>query len=149
MNLVGCRHRCPDSGQVTAFVAVLMAVLLLAAGLVLDGGLALAAKADAVDAAQDAARAGAQAIDLAAARGGAVSLAPDRGRQAALAALRGSGYEGTVEVNDRRVTVRVTHRQKTQLLSLAGLHELTVTATGTAEAQHGVLRNEAPAGGTR
>ena len=49
-----------DRGHVTAFVILLVLAALLVAGLVLDGGLALSAKAQALDTAQEAARAGAQ-----------------------------------------------------------------------------------------
>ena len=53
-----------EAGMVTAFVVIFTFALLVMAGLVLDGGLALAAKVQAIDAAQAAARAGAQAIDI-------------------------------------------------------------------------------------
>ena len=53
-----------ESGMVTAFVVIFTLALLAMAGLVLDGGLALAAKVQAIDDAQAAARAGAQAIDI-------------------------------------------------------------------------------------
>ena len=54
-----------DSGQVTAFVVVMAAALVLMIGLVLDGGLTLAARERALGEAQEAARAGAQAVNLA------------------------------------------------------------------------------------
>jgi len=53
-----------DEGMVTAFVVVFTLALLFMAGLVLDGGLTLAAKVQAIDEAQAAARAGAQAVDI-------------------------------------------------------------------------------------
>ncbi|WP_331738756.1 pilus assembly protein TadG-related protein [Embleya sp. NBC_00896] len=139
-----------DTGRITAFVAVLIAGLMLCAGLVLDGGLALAAKTDALDAAQEAARAGAQALDLAAARGlGPTAVDPAQGRQAALNSLAAAGYRGTATVAGARVTVNVTHKQRTQILTLAGVSEITVTATATAEAQRGVLtKNDSRPGGT-
>jgi len=139
-----------DAGRITAFVAVLIAGLMLCAGLVLDGGLALAAKTDALDAAQEAARTGAQALDLAAARGqGPTIVDPAQGRQAALNSLAAAGYQGTATVDGARVTVTVTHRQRTQILTLAGVSEITVTATATAEAQRGVLtKSDSRTGGT-
>ena len=54
-----------DSGQVTAFVVVMAAALVLMIGLVLDGGLTLPARERALGEAQEAARAGAQAVNLA------------------------------------------------------------------------------------
>src|SRR5580658_10523977 len=104
----------PNSGMVTAFVVIFTVALIVMAGLVLDGGLALAAKVQAIDDAQAAARAGAQAIDL-----------PTY------------GHTGTVAVNGEQVTVTVTISQPTQILSLAGIDHLTVTGTGTATAEQG------------
>jgi hypothetical protein len=57
-----------DSGQVSAFIAIMIIALVLFAGLVLDAGLALSAKVQALDAAQAAARAGAQQLNLTAYR---------------------------------------------------------------------------------
>jgi hypothetical protein len=62
-----------ESGMVTAFVVIFTLALVLMAGLVLDGGLALAAKVQAIDDGQAAARAGAQAIDIPTYRPGARS----------------------------------------------------------------------------
>ncbi|MBL1102900.1 pilus assembly protein TadG-related protein, partial [Streptomyces coffeae] len=53
-----------DRGQVTAFVVGIVAALWLFAGIVVDGGLALAGKARALDVAQEAARTGAQQLDV-------------------------------------------------------------------------------------
>ena len=66
MTCSGLRARPGDgeAGMVTAFVVILTLALLAMAGLVTDGGLALAAKVRAIDDAQAAARAGAQAIDI-------------------------------------------------------------------------------------
>src|SRR4029077_13727983 len=61
-------NRRSDSGQVTVFVVGIMAALLVLAGLVVDGGDVLAARQVAMENAQAAARAGAQAISLSAYR---------------------------------------------------------------------------------
>ncbi|MFB6556554.1 pilus assembly protein TadG-related protein, partial [Streptomyces sp. NPDC056405] len=53
-----------DRGQATAFVIGIAAALWLFAGIVVDGGLALAGKARALDVAQEAARSGAQQLDV-------------------------------------------------------------------------------------
>src|SRR5881398_1129703 len=53
-----------DAGQVTPFVVILTIALIAFAGLVLDAGMALSAKVQALDAAQAAARAGAQQLNL-------------------------------------------------------------------------------------
>lgn len=54
-----------DSGSLSLYVAILAVPILLLAGLVIDGGGALVAKQRAADQAEQAARAGANAIDIA------------------------------------------------------------------------------------
>jgi Flp pilus assembly protein TadG len=128
-----------ESGQVTAFVVVFAAALLLMAGLVIDGGLALAAKVRAIDEAQAAARAGAQALDLRSYRlSNSVVLDPARAASAARAYLAATGDSGQVRVSGDRVFVTVRIAQPTQILGLVGLHELTVTGSGAATAVRGV-----------
>ncbi|MDA8186134.1 MAG: hypothetical protein M0035_17205 [Actinomycetota bacterium] len=127
-----------ESGMVTAFVVIFTLALVLMAGLVLDGGLALAAKVQAVDDAQAAARAGAQAIDIPTYRAsGQITLDPAQAAADAERYLAAAGHTGTVSVNGEQVTVTVTITQPTQILSLAGIDHLTETGTGTATAEQG------------
>lgn len=127
-----------ESGMVTAFVVIFTLALLLMAGLVLDGGLALAAKVQAIDDAQAAARAGAQAIDIPTYRAsGQITLDPAQATADAEHYLAAAGHTGTVSVNGEQVTVTVTITQATQILSLAGIDHLTETGTGTATAEQG------------
>lgn len=140
----GRGHRCVllthDGGQVTAFVVIIMLALLLCAGLVVDGGLALAAKARAMGEAQQAARAGAQQIDLGALRAtGTIRLLPDRASAAARTALAATKDTGTANASPDAVTVTVRATEHTQLLSLIGINTLTVTASATAHAQRGIV----------
>ena len=126
----------PEEGMVTAFVVVFMLALIVMAGLVLDGGLALAAKVQAIDDAQAAARAGAQAIDVPLYRStGEITLDPAQASTDAEAFLARSGHTGTVSVTGDQVTVTVTIRQPTQILSLVGIESLTETASGSATAE--------------
>lgn len=128
-----------DGGTVTAFVVVFVFALVLLAGLVLDGGLTLAARVQAVDEAQAAARAGAQAIDLPLFRAtGQVRLDPTRARQQALAYLAATGHPGTVRVVGERVDVVVSITQPMQILDLAGITRLTVHGAGAASPVVGV-----------
>ena len=127
-----------ESGMVTAFVVIFTLALLLMAGLVLDGGLALATKVQAIDDAQAAARAGAQAIDIPTYRAsGQITLDPAQATADAERYLAAAGHTGTVSVNGEEVTVTVTVTitQPTQILSLAGINHLTETGTGTATAE--------------
>jgi len=134
------RPRADDDGQASVFVVILATAVVMFAGLLLDGGLALAAQVRALGEAQEAARAGAQALDLNAYRTtGTVRLLPDEARTRARTHLThtGTGDTGTVTVTDNTVTVTVTAHQHTQLLGFLGLDTLTVTATGTARPAHG------------
>ena len=127
-----------ESGMVTAFVVIFTLALLAMAGLVLDGGLALAAKVQAIDDAQAAARAGAQAIDIPLYRAtGQVTLDPGEAVADAHRYLAASGHTGTVAVTDDEVTVTVSVTQATQILSIVGVDQLTVSGTGSATAQQG------------
>ncbi len=128
-----------DSGQVTAFVVVMAAALILMTGLVLDGGLTLAARERALGDAQEAARAGAQAINLAVYRqNGDLVLDPAQAETDADAYLASIGAAGTATATGGLVTVTVTIDQPMQILSAAGLHAVTVHATATAVPVRGI-----------
>ena len=127
-----------EEGMVTAFVVIFTLALLAMAGLVLDGGLALAAKVHVIDDAQAAARAGAQAIDVPLYRStGTITLDPAQAVADAQGFLAAAGEHGTVSVAGETVTVNVTITQPTQILSIVGVDQLTVTGTGSATAQQG------------
>jgi hypothetical protein len=139
--MAGRAGRYDDRGQVTAFVVVMVMALILCAGLVIDGGLTLAAKVRATDEAQSAARAGAEEIDLAAYRqSGAVVLDPTRASASAEQYLASTGDHGQVAVAGDTVTVTVEATQPTQILGIAGLHSFTVSATANASAVRGINR---------
>ena len=125
-----------ESGMVTAFVVVFTMALIAMAGLVLDGGLALSAKVQAIDDAQAAARAGAQAIDIPLYRStGQITLDPQQATQDAEGFLTRSGHTGTVSVAGEEVTVTVTIAQPTQILSVFGIDRISVEGSGSATAE--------------
>ncbi|GAB1512519.1 pilus assembly protein TadG-related protein [Actinophytocola sp. KF-1] len=125
-----------EDGQVTAFVTVLTAGILTLSGLVLDGGLALAATTRANGQAEAAARAGAQAIDLTAYRAtGSLRLLPSDAMARARAHLTAEGAIGDVTATVDTVTVTVTATQATQLLGLVGIGTITVHGRGAAHPQ--------------
>jgi Flp pilus assembly protein TadG len=135
--------RWQERGQVTAFVVTLAAALILMIGLVLDGGLVLAAKRRAINEAEAAARAGAQQVNLDVYRStGRFVLDPARARAAALAYLAATRDPGTVSVAADRVTVTVRITQPMQILSTAGLGPAIVTGRGAATAERGVQQAE-------
>lgn len=127
-----------QDGVVTAFTVVMVGALLVLAGLVFDGGRALAGRVTALDEAQEAARVGAQQIDIPTFRAtGAVILGNSAAMTAAEGYLASTGDTGTVAVHGDTVTVTVTHVQSTQILSMIGLGSFTEHATATATAEQG------------
>ncbi|WP_347177108.1 pilus assembly protein TadG-related protein [Parafrankia sp. EAN1pec] len=117
----------------TAFVVVLFGAFVMFGGLIVDAGGALADKTTAMGLAQEAARAGAQQLDLTAFRdSGTVRLLPEPAISAAQSYLTQAGATGTATVVDNTVTVTVTAVHDTLLLGVVGLDTLTVTATGSA-----------------
>ncbi|MCU4185163.1 hypothetical protein K6U06_12385 [Acidiferrimicrobium sp. IK] len=127
-----------EAGMVTAFVVIFTLAILAMAGLVTDGGLALAAKVRAVDDAQAAARAGAQAIDIPLYRQtGQITLDTSQAIADAQSFLAAAGEHGTVTVTGETVTVTVTITRPTQILSIVGVNQLTATGSGSATAQQG------------
>jgi len=122
-----------DRGSATAWGLLIIIVGLLLTGAVLDGGNAMAAKARTLGIAQQAARAGANQLDLAALRNqGLLQLDPTAAQTAAAIFLEQAGATGTVTATVTQVTVTVTARQPTQLLSAIGIATIPVTATATA-----------------
>lgn len=126
-----------DEGTVTAMVAVLALALVMVAGLAYDGGQIVAAQATARDLAANAARAGAQEIDLAELRtSGEVVLDPGAAATAAESYLADSGHSGSARVDGDSVTVTVEVQQDMRILPIA---DRTVRATDTATAATGDL----------
>jgi Flp pilus assembly protein TadG len=114
-------------------VAVLAVGLFALAGLVVDGGRALAAKSQAISLAAEAARAGAQQLDAASLHAsGSVGLDPPAARAAASAFLTANHADGIVTANTTTVTVTVTIHTATTLLGLIGVPTLTESGTATA-----------------
>lgn len=124
-----------ECGQVTASFAILVAALLLSVGLVHDGALVLAAHRRAINTAEAAAHAGAQALDEAAYRTtGTIRLDPRRATSLAHGYLAATGHPHTVQVTLDEVEVTVTITQPLRLLSLVGLRSRTVTGHASARA---------------
>lgn len=131
-----------DRGQVTAFAVGIFLALWLLAGIVLDGGLTLAGKTEAMDTAQEAARTGAQQLDLARLRHhDEIHVLNKQAIQAARRYVASTGDSGTVSVTGDAVTVQVTHHQTMQILQLVGVRTLTVHATATARAERAPARS--------
>ena len=120
-----------DRGVVTAFVLGLAMCFMVTAGMAVDGGRIVAARVEAADHAENAARVGAQQVTLL--RLGWRLLDPVRAKRAADEYLSVHGISGQVTVGLRTVSVTVTLTQQTTLLRLVGIGSRTISATRTAE----------------
>jgi Flp pilus assembly protein TadG len=122
-----------ETGAVSTFLAVIALALLMAAGLVVDGGHKINALREASHLADNAARAGAQAVDLDTLRtNGDLLLLSDQAEQQArdyLAAVRQTAIAVVVDGNTITVTVELTVNP---VLLPGG--PITVTATESATA---------------
>ncbi|WP_067629874.1 pilus assembly protein TadG-related protein [Actinomadura latina] len=125
-----------DRGTIAMYTVLFTPVVLLLAGLLVDGGLAIHARQRAADMAEQAARAGANQIDTDALREtGEPVLDPGRARAAAcdlLAAYPDEVTGSRCDANDQEVAVTVQISVKPQLLGIIpgfGSFQLTSSAT--------------------
>ncbi|WP_243697631.1 TadE/TadG family type IV pilus assembly protein [Geodermatophilus obscurus] len=124
----------PERGAIGVFLAVLVPGLLLIVGLAVDGGAKVAATQRANAIADEAARAGGQALDLSAALTGQVRVDPAAAVAAVQNYLERSGVQGAVTVVDGdTLQVSTTISEPTTFLGLIGITTLTVEGTGTAD----------------
>jgi hypothetical protein len=121
-----------DEGAMSTFLAVIFLGLLMAAGLVVDGGRKIIALREASHLADNAARAGAQAVDLDVLRStGVITLDSYQAITGASDYLAAAGHTGEVAVAGDTVTVTVTLTVDPALLPV---DPFVVTATETAAA---------------
>lgn len=133
--------KAPESGSATVFVATLTVALVAVAGLVVDGGLLLAGRTAALDEADAAARAGAEAVDVdLLQRDGVALVDPEAARARVAAYLSRTGHQGDVAVDGDAVTVVVRVPVRLTILGLFGVGPKVVRASGSA---HGVTGVEA------
>lgn len=125
------RRRDQDGVAAVFFVFVAL-VMVAVAGLVIDGGYAMAAKRTCQQQAEQAARAGADALNQGGLRDGTDTVNPQAAQVAAHSFLTTVGAHGTVTIDGRTVTVTVTTRERTTILSAVGVDSLTVSETATA-----------------
>lgn len=128
-----------ERGSATLWMVFATVIVLAVAGLVFDGGTLLNAKREAMDQAEQAARAGAQEIDPATVlAGGAPHLDRIKASERARAFLNAQGLDGSVVASADSVTVTVTRRQHLAFLQTLGLPDRSVAGTATARPEHGL-----------
>lgn len=129
-----------ERGSVTAMVAVLAVALFALAGLAVDGGRALAADQQAAAVAEEAARAGSQALSVSGLRSGIVTIDPAAAVLAAQRVLAAADLSGSVSVGTGTVRVQVTDAIPTTMLGIVGITSMSVHAAATATDVHGVTQ---------
>lgn len=124
-------HNSSDGGQATAFLVIMATALLLVVALVAEVGSALAERNRTLHLAQEAARAGAQQVDLALYRDtGQVSLQAESAAEAAESYLTQAGVQGNATVDADVVTVTAQSTYHFQLLPV-GQRPTSGTASAT------------------
>lgn len=139
-NRVHRRRTDPEQGSITVFAVMMTTVFITVAGLLVDGGLALAGKSAAITDAQDAARTAETAINTSDLRHGTVHLNNPAALAAARRYLAAAGDTGTVHLNGTEVNVTAHRTVRTQILHLLGIDTLTETGQATAELEPGITR---------
>lgn len=132
-----------ERGSVTAFVVVIALAFIVAAGLVIDGGLALAGKTTALNEAQQAARTAATALAQQPLRDGQIALDAGPALADAQAYIAATGDSGTVTLDGTLIHAHISHRQPTRILGLFGVSVITVSADATARIEQGVSTQSA------
>ena len=130
-----------DRGTVTAFVVVFSMALLFTTGFVLDGGRILTSKREARNAAQSAARAGAQELDDAAIRANAEEVLDEAAAAdtaCAFASQAGFDCPGEASVTSDGNQVIVTITRSVDMVMLIGVPAQTFTVEGRACVARGI-----------
>lgn len=137
-------RRARDRGEINILAAGMVPALIIAIGLVVDGGGRLHAEDEAEYAADQAARAAAQQIRIDRAQMGLPpEVDPARATQAAADTLGALGVQGGLTgVNGATVTVGTQVTYKTTFLTLIGISSLRVTADAEARAVRGIGQEE-------
>lgn len=131
------QHR-PEGGSVTPFVLLMCVCLAALLGLVAEGGQVLAARETAVAEAEQAARAGAAALNPATIRSGGISSGGTEAIAVAEFLMALSGHPGTAVDSGGVVTATVKpFAVSTPLLALAGIGSITVGASASSRAVAG------------
>ena len=129
-----------ERGAVAVVIPILTVGMLAMAGLVVDGGAALAARGRAADVAQQAARAGADALAPASLRRGdpaGLAVNPAAAVLAADQVLQVGAVSGQVSVSGDTVTVTAEITRRTSILSAIGVDTVTGHASATAAVLYG------------
>jgi Flp pilus assembly protein TadG len=129
-----------DRGSVALIMVILSVALFAMAGLVIDGGAALAARGRASDLADQASRAGVSALVPASLRGTSpaeITVDPTAAQRAARDVLEAGGAGGEISVGADTVSVTAHITRRSVVLSAFGVTTLDGSATATATLVYG------------
>ena len=126
-----------ERGSFSLLIAVLGIALLVAIGLVVDGGRYITAAQLADNAAGEAGRAAGQHITAQAVTGQAPQADTARAVQAAQDYLAAARVDGAVTVAGDEITISTTVRRTPVLLTVAGVSSITATGTATVRLTRG------------
>lgn len=128
-----------DRGAATLWMTFGVVIVLSVSGLVFDGGMLISAKRQAINNAEEAARAGAQAIDPAAVYGsGPRALDPAEAEARAEAFIAANGWTGGATATPTEVIVAIEHPQPMTFLAAFGVSDKTVSGVATARPYQGL-----------
>ena len=126
-----------ERGAASVWMVFGTVIVLAVAGLVYDGGALIATKRQTLNIAEQAARAGAQAIDTDVVMAtGQVQLDLAVAVARAEAFLAENGWSGSASATATSVTVTVTRVETLAFLHTFGVGDRTVTGSATAEPHH-------------
>jgi len=120
-----------ELGSISGFVIVLSMTFVACAGLAFDGGRIIAARTQATDAAENAARAGAQQITSL--RSGSPSIDKNSAITSAHQFLESIEIMGAATADENSVTVTTNIRVPMTLLGLFGVRDKSVSAVRSAQ----------------
>ena len=120
-----------ELGSISGFVMVLSMTFVACAGLSFDGGRMIAARAEATDAAENAARAGAQQVTSL--RSGSPRIDENSAIIAAHQFLESIGITGAATADEYSVTVTTDIKVPMTLLGLFGVRDKTVSSVRSAQ----------------
>lgn len=127
-----------ERGGATIFVLSMSLVLMLCAGLVIDGGTGINTRMRVADDAEQAARAGANAVNVDQLRsGGALVVDPGLAQSNAQQYLSARGYNAgqfDIEIDANSVSILLRDSSETTMLKLIGINQYPVSARATATA---------------
>lgn len=123
-----------EEGSVTLMLVVMVTALLVAVGLVVDGGAKLRAVEQATAVAGEAARAATQQVNVAQVQSaGSARLDSPAARRAAQDTLAEAGVDGSVTVSSGRVVISAHVTRPTVFLSVVGIPSVSGSASATAD----------------